>query len=101
MLTFSYNEPLKHVITRSLNAQAGIQFSITQTWKVSTNVFYDVVTNNFSASSVNVSKDLDCWDLQFIWYPTGFSQGFYLRFGIKSPQLHDLKIEKRDDPARR
>lgn len=100
-LTFSYNEPLKHVITRSLNAQAGIQFSITQTWKVSTNVFYDVVTNNFSASSVNVSKDLDCWDLQFIWYPTGFSQGFYLRFGIKSPQLHDLKIEKRDDPARR
>ncbi|MBI3259134.1 MAG: LPS-assembly protein LptD [Ignavibacteriae bacterium] len=100
-LTFSYNEPTKHIISRSLNAQAGIQFSITQTWKVSTNIYYDVVTNNFSASSVNVSKDLDCWDLQFVWYPTGLSQGFYLRFGIKSPQLHDLKIEKRDDPARR
>jgi len=98
-LTFSYNEPLKHVISRSLNAQAGIQFSITPTWKVNTTLFYDFVNNKFDASSINITKDLDCWDLQFVWTPTGFSQGFYLRFGIKSPQLRDLKIEKRDSPG--
>lgn len=98
-LTFSYNEPLKHIITRNLNAQAGVQFSITPTWKVNTTLFYDFVNNKFDASTVNISKDLDCWELQFVWTPTGFSQGFYLRFGIKSPQLHDLKIEKRDSPG--
>jgi hypothetical protein len=100
-LTFSYSEPLKHIISRSLNAQAAIQFSLTPTWKISTSLYYDFVNNRFDASSINISKDLDCWDLQFIWTPTGFSQGFYLRFGIKSPQLRDLKIEKRDSPAYR
>ncbi len=100
-LTFSYNEPVKHIITRTLNAQAGVQFSITPTWKVNSTLYYDFVTNKFEASTINITKDLDCWALQFSWTPTGLSRGFYLRFGIKSPQLQDLKIEKRDNPAYR
>jgi len=98
-LNFSYNQPFKHQITRRLDFSATIDFSMTQTWKVGSSFNYDFVSNQFNTPTVNISKDLDCFDLRFTWYPIGASQGFYLRFGIKAPQLQDMKIEKRDLPG--
>ncbi|MBK9246675.1 MAG: hypothetical protein IPM69_00810 [Ignavibacteria bacterium] len=100
-LNFSYNQPFKHQITRRLDFSATIDFSMTQTWKVGTSLNYDFVSNQFNSPTINITKDLDCFDLRFTWYPIGFSQGFYLRFGIKAPQLQDMKIEKRDLPGYR
>lgn len=98
-LNFSYNQPFKHQITRRLDFSATIDFSMTQTWKVGSTFNYDFVSNQFNTPTVNIIKDLDCFDLRFTWYPIGASQGFYLRFGIKAPQLQDMKIEKRDLPG--
>ncbi|MFN8358398.1 MAG: putative LPS assembly protein LptD [Candidatus Kapaibacterium sp.] len=98
-LTFTYNEPFKHQISRRLDFMATIDFSLTQTWKMGTTLNYDFVSSTFISPTLNVTKDLDCFDLRFTWTPTGYSQGFYLRFGIKAPQLQDLKIEKRDLPG--
>ncbi|MCB0702632.1 MAG: hypothetical protein KDC55_07985, partial [Ignavibacteriae bacterium] len=62
---------------------------------------YDLIDQKLENTSINITKDMHCWDLSVRWYPTGINQGFYLRFGIKASQLQDLKLEKRDDPIYR
>lgn len=98
---FSYSQPLLDYITRSFSILTDFTFSLTKTWKVGANAGYDIVNSRLTSTSVNISKDLDCYDLTFRWYPIGNSQGFYLRFGIKASQLKDLMYEKQSNPIYR
>ena len=95
-LRFSYNRLYSFSkINRSISFGANFSLNLTTTWRISSSINYDFINNNIQAPSVDISKDLHCWELRASWYPTGFARGFYLRFGIKAPQLQDLKIEKR------
>lgn len=100
-LNFRYSQPFEDRIDRSLNLNLGIRFQLTETWKFDANGLYDLIDQKLENTSVNITKDMHCWDLSVRWYPTGINQGFYLRFGIKASQLQDLKLEKRDDPIYR
>lgn len=100
-LNFRYSQPFENRIDRSINLNLGIRFQLTETWKFDANGLYDLLDQSLENTSVNITKDMHCWDLSVRWYPTGFNQGFYLRFGIKASQLRDLKLEKRDDPIYR
>jgi hypothetical protein len=37
---------------------------------------------------------LHCWEASFQWSPLGYRPGYFLRVGLKSPQLRDVKIER-------
>lgn len=100
-LNFRYSEPFAGRIDRSVNLNLGIRFQLTKTWKFDATGLYDLIDQSLENTSVNITKDMHCWDLSVRWYPTGINQGFYLRFGIKASQLQDLKLEKRDDPIYR
>ncbi len=100
-LNFRYSQPFEERIDRSVNLNLGIRFQLTETWKFDANGLYDLIDQKLENTSVNITKDMHCWDLSVRWYPTGINQGFYLRFGIKASQLQDLKLEKRDDPIYR
>jgi hypothetical protein len=100
-LNFRYSQPFEDRIDRSLNLNLVIRFQLTETWKFDANGLYDLIDQKLENTSVNITKDMHCWDLSVRWYPTGINQGFYLRFGIKASQLQDLKLEKRDDPIYR
>ncbi|HYF04299.1 MAG TPA: putative LPS assembly protein LptD, partial [Patescibacteria group bacterium] len=82
----------------NFNVSTNISVDITPTWKLNTSLFYDLKRGNVEAPSINITKDLHCWFLQFDWYPSGSFRGYYLRFGIKAPELQDLKIESRSNP---
>jgi len=97
-LNLEYSEPFEHKITRRINLTAGFSFNLTQTWSIRGNAQYDFINMELLAPSFEISKDMHCWNLTFQWWPVGYSAGFYLRFGIKAPQLQDLKIEKRENP---
>lgn len=94
---FAYRQPQLDLITRTFSILADLSFSLTKTWKFGANAGYDVVNSKLTATSVNITKDLDCYDLTFRWYPIGSNQGFYLRFGIKASQLKDLMYEKQSN----
>jgi len=100
-LNFRYSQPFEERIDRSINLNLGIRFQLTETWKFDASGLYDLLDQKLENTSVNITKDMHCWDLSVRWYPTGINQGFYLRFGIKASQLQDLKLEKRDDPIYR
>jgi hypothetical protein len=97
-LTYSYSQPLINQISRNLNTIFNLSFSLTNTWKIQATTQYDFINNKIMAPYFSVSKDLHCWELLFTWSPSVYNGGFYLRFGIKAPELKDLKIEKRNSP---
>lgn len=98
-INYDYNHEFRSdAVRRTVLGSVNFSLKPTQTWSVDGNFSYDFVTGTVITPQINIRKDLHCWDLIFTWTPIGFSQGFYLRFGIKSPQMRDLQLEKRSLP---
>lgn len=97
-LNFSYDRFFVNNINRTLNAYATLNLRLTDTWNINCNARFDFIKNELLTPQVNLTKDLHCWQLILNWTPTGFNRGFYLKFGINSSTLQDLKLEKRSSP---
>ncbi len=98
-MSFNYSRPYSRGdITRRLDLNLRFGFQITPTLKIDANGRYDLVNKELQTPTVNIRKDLHCWELTATWYPVGYNQGFHLRFAAKAPQLSDLKLERRSGP---
>jgi lipopolysaccharide assembly outer membrane protein LptD (OstA) len=71
--------------------------SLTKKWKVSLSSGYDFTSKKLTLTSINVYRDLHCWEMHFTWVPFGFRQSFSLDINVKSAVLRDLKLSKRKD----
>jgi len=69
--------------------------TLTKNWRVGFYGSFNLRDKKVVDQRYTIYRDLHCWEMQFFWTPTGYSQGFYFRLGIKAPLLKDLKIEKR------
>jgi lipopolysaccharide assembly outer membrane protein LptD (OstA) len=92
--TFSQNQSNPQQKSRSSSVNATLSFNLTEKWKFSTGGSYDFVRNEFAAPSVNIYRDLHCWEMNFTWFPIGAYRGYRLELRIKAPQLQDLKVTK-------
>ncbi|MCX6144905.1 MAG: putative LPS assembly protein LptD [Ignavibacteriales bacterium] len=92
--TFSQSQADPTQKSRSSSVNATLSFNLTEKWKFSTGGSYDFVRNEFAAPSVNIYRDLHCWEMNFAWFPIGFYRGYRLELRIKAPQLQDLKVTK-------
>jgi lipopolysaccharide assembly outer membrane protein LptD (OstA) len=100
-ITYSYDEPVRGFINRRFDLRATASLALTPTWNIRSSINYDFINNNLIAPSIDISKVMDCWKLSVSWFPTGFNQGFLLRFEALASQLRDLAITKRSLPAYR
>lgn len=71
--------------------------SITDKWKIGFTSGYDFQQKEFSPTSINIYRDLHCWEMVFNWIPTGFRKSYNLTIRVKSPVLQDLKLTKKKD----
>ena len=69
--------------------------SITPEWKIAYNSGYDFKKNALSASEFSVVRNLHCWQLEFMWVPTGYGKQWLFTLRPKSTLLQDLKLNKR------
>jgi lipopolysaccharide assembly outer membrane protein LptD (OstA) len=92
--TFSQNQanPMKKF--RSASLQATLSFNLTEKWKFTSSGNYDLVQRKFAAPSIQISRDLHCWIMNFNWVPIGPYRYYRLEIRIKAPQLQDIKITK-------
>lgn len=97
-LNYYFNEsrPLPTRITKSSSISGSMNFNLTPAWKISVTGNYDIERKEFSAPVIRVSRDLDCWIMNFTWNPVGTFRGYMFELRVKAPQLQDLKITKRD-----
>jgi hypothetical protein len=88
----SQNDPRR--VFRSSSINANLSFNLTENWRFTASGGYDFVQKRVTSPSINIYRDLHCWEMNFQWYPIGFYRGYRLELRVKAPQLQDLKIEK-------
>ena len=71
--------------------------SLTKKWKLSLTSGYDFTSKKLTLTSINIYRDLHCWEMHFNWIPFGFRQSFSLDINVKSSTLKDLKLSRRKD----
>jgi len=71
--------------------------SITPKWKISVTTGYDFENHKRSITSINVHRDLHCWEMRFNWIPDGYLKSWNFQLNIKSTLLQDLKLKKKKD----
>jgi hypothetical protein len=70
-------------------------FSLTPKWKVGFNSGYDFELKDLSYTSVDIYRDLHCWEMSFNWIPFGQRQSYLFTIKVKSAILQDLKLTRR------
>jgi hypothetical protein len=88
--TKPYFEPK---ITQTLNLNGSL--SLTQKWMISFNSGFDLESKELTYTSLNVHRDLHCWEMSFSWVPFGYTQNYLFRINVKSSVLKDLKLDKK------
>jgi len=71
--------------------------SVTKKWKISLTSGYDFTSKKLTLTSINIYRDLHCWEMRFNWVPFGFRQSYSLDISVKSAMLKDLKLSRRKD----
>ena len=90
--TYSAMNPLSPIKTFWVSTNSSI--NLTQKWRMSYQARFDLINKDLVNHSINIHRDLHCWELSVRWTPTGLGQGISFKLNVKSPTLKDLKIEK-------
>ena len=80
---------------QTLNFSAN--FNLLKKWKIGINSGYDFDRNDLSYTSINLYRDLHCWELLFNLIPLGYHRSYYITLRVKADILKDLKLERRRD----
>lgn len=72
-------------------------FSLTPKWKIGYKTGFDIERKKLVTTSLNVHRDLHCWEMQFTVVPFGNRQNYSFTIRAKSSMLRDLKLDKKRD----
>lgn len=92
--TFRYTKPYEEAkITQTLNFSG--ELNITQKWKVSVTTGYDFEAKKMSPTTVDIYRDLHCWEMSLHVVPFGQHKSYAFQINVKASMLQDLKLNKR------
>jgi len=83
-------------ITQTLNFTGDV--SLTENWKIGFTSGYDFQNDDFTYTTVDIYRDLHCWEMRFNWVPFGPRQSYLFTLKVKSSVLQDLKLTRRNLP---
>jgi lipopolysaccharide assembly outer membrane protein LptD (OstA) len=95
---FSYSGPTSGAPNGRFSQTLGLRgnLSLTEKWKVSMNTNFDIQAKEFSYTTVNVNRDLHCWQMAFNFVPFGYMKSYSFTINAKSSMLKDLRLQKRE-----
>ena len=82
------------VYTNSLTFNGDIKVS--DNWKVKVTSGYDVLKQKLGYTTIQIFRDLHCWQMSLNVVPFGDRQSFFFTLSAKSSLLRDLKINKQN-----
>jgi len=92
---FQYPDKYNDNIVQTLNVSA--DFSITKKWKIGLTSGYDFTQKDLSFTSIDIYRDLHCWEMRFNWIPFGYRKGWSFTINVKASVLQDLKYNLKRD----
>ncbi len=69
--------------------------NLTPKWKIGFSSGYDFSQKSISLTTIDIFRDLHCWEMHFNWIPFGFRQSYNFTINVKSSMLQDLKVNRR------
>ncbi|MGB3617244.1 MAG: LPS-assembly protein LptD, partial [Catalinimonas sp.] len=69
--------------------------AVTDKWKVGFTSAYDFEADDFGFTTLNIFRDLHCWQMSFDWIPFGPRQSYTFDINVKASILQDLKLSRR------
>ena len=96
--SFSYNGPSKSAPNGRFSQTLGIRgtLDLTEKWKISMNTNFDIQAGEFSYTTLNINRDLHCWQMAFNFVPFGYMKSYSFTINAKSSMLKDLRLQKRE-----
>lgn len=83
-------------IIQTFNVSGDI--NITKKWKVGFTTGYDFTQKDLSYTSLDIYRDLHCWEMRFNWIPFGTRKGWSFTINVKASVLQDvIKYNKKSD----
>ena len=79
---------------KNYNLSASADLGFTRNWKISWSGNYNFTANQMVQNSINLSCDLECWEMHFQWRPEKLNPGFYFIINVK--KIPELKWEQRN-----
>jgi lipopolysaccharide assembly outer membrane protein LptD (OstA) len=70
---------------------------LTDKWKLVVSSGYDFVGKGLTLTTVDLYRDLHCWEFSFQWITDGPRKSFNFGINVKSQVLQDLKLNRRRD----
>jgi len=91
---YNYSKPfIAETITNTLNFNGDVR--LTKKWKVGFRSGYDVESKKFNYTSLDIYRDLHCWELSFNIVPFGTRKSYSIDLRVKAPVLSDLKLSRK------
>lgn len=96
--SFNYSGPSSGAPDGRFSQTLGIRgnVSLTEKWKIAMNTNFDVQAREFSYTSLNISRDLHCWQMTFNFVPFGYMKSYSFTINAKSAMLKDLMLKKQE-----
>lgn len=71
---------------------------VTKKWKIGFATGYDFVQKSMSYTSIDIYRDMHCWEMSFNWIPFGYRKGWGFTINVKAAVLKDvLKYNRPND----
>ena len=91
---YDYNNQLDSVSNNVIQTiSASGKVSLTKNWNIAFSTGWDFEEKGISYTTLNVYRDLHCWDMAFTWVPFGDRQRWEFVLKIKASMLSDIKVE--------
>ncbi len=72
--------------------------NITKKWRVGFTTGYDFVQKSLSYTSIDIYRDMHCWEMSLNWIPFGYRKGWTFTINVKAAVLKDvLKLPLHQD----
>ena len=82
-------------IVQTINISGEV--NITKKWKIGFTTGYDFTNKDMSYTSVDIYRDLHCWEMRFNFIPFGNRRGWNFTLNVKASVLQDLKLPLKHD----
>jgi hypothetical protein len=79
-------------MTQNIGTQGTVNF--TEKWKVGYMAGYDFTNKNISNASIDIYRDLHCWEMSIGWRPFGLMRGYNVTINARSALLRDLRLTR-------
>ncbi len=97
--TLKYTNQVNKDKVESLVQTLGLSgdFSVTPKWKIGFRTGWDFEAAELSYTSINIYRDLHCFEMRFNWIPIGGRQSWNFALNVKADMLKDLKLQRKKD----